>query len=71
MTGRLLAGVALATLLVACGGGAEELLDTAELEETQNNLPHARELYQQIVEKYPGTDAAQKAAERLKATGAK
>jgi hypothetical protein len=59
----------LAVLLHGCGGGARELLDTAQLEETQRNLPHARELYQDLLRRYPGTPEAATAAQRLKALG--
>ncbi len=66
---RITIALALGALLLGCGGGAQELLDTAQLEETQNNLPHARQLYQQIVERYPGTPEAATAADRLRALG--
>jgi Tetratricopeptide repeat len=59
----------LAVLLHGCGGGARELLDTAQLEETQRNLPHARELYQEVLRRYPGSPEAATAADRLKALG--
>ena len=52
----------------ACSGNnAEELFDTAELEELQNAKDHAIKLYQEIVDKYPESDYAQKARERLSA----
>ena len=55
-------------LLAACGGGgARELMGTAEFEELQRNTTHARELYEEVVRKYPGSPEAAKAAERLKA----
>ncbi len=66
-TSRIAVAIVLAAALQGCGGGAQELLDTAQLEETQRNVPHARELYQEIVRRYPGTPEAAKAAERLKA----
>jgi hypothetical protein len=62
-----LAILSLVVLLHACGGGAQELLDTARLEETQHNAPHARELYEEIVRRYPGTPEAETAAARLRA----
>ena len=63
-----LAGAALlAAALLGCGGGAKDLLDTAQLEETQRNVPHARELYQEVVRRYPNTPEAATAAERLRA----
>jgi TolA-binding protein len=59
---------ALALLLVAaCGSGAKELMDTADFEELQKNTTHARELYEEVVRKYPGSPEAAKASERLKA----
>ena len=63
---KALAALAL-LLVVACGGGAKELMDTAEFEELQKNVTHARELYEEVVRKYPGSPEAAKAAERLKA----
>jgi hypothetical protein len=67
---RQLAVVALLTAgLLACGGGAGELLDTAQLEETQHNVPHARELYQELLRRYPDSPEAATAAERLRALG--
>ena len=62
---RLLALAALPTLLAGCGGGAQELLDTARLEEVQNNPTHARELYQEVLRRYPGAPEARTAEERL------
>lgn len=62
-----LAAALLATTLLACGSGAKDMLDTAQLEETQRNVPHARELYQEIVRRYPNTPEAATAAERLRA----
>jgi len=68
-TRRLGAVLGLAVLLHACGGSAKELLDTAQLEETQRNLPHARELYQELLRRYPNSPEAATAAGRLKALG--
>lgn len=68
--GRALATLALTICLAGCGGGAQELLDTAKLEELQQNRPHARELYQEVLKKYPGTPEATTAEERLRALGA-
>lgn len=65
-----LAATALAWTLAGCSGGAaQELLDTAQLEEKQNDLEHARKLYRQIVEKFPGSEPARRAEERLRAIG--
>jgi hypothetical protein len=57
----------LAAALLGCGGGAKELLDTAQLEETQRNVPHARELYEELLRRYPNSPEAATAADRLKA----
>jgi TolA-binding protein len=67
---KTLAALALTVLLAACGGGASQLLETAEFEELQRNTTHARELYEEIVQQHPGTPEAAKAAERLKALAA-
>ena len=65
---RLLAALALGACLVGCGGGrGDDLLDTARLEELQNNPAHARELYQEIVRRFPGSPAARTAEERMRA----
>jgi TolA-binding protein len=63
--------VALALVAVlACGGGAKELLDTAQFEELQRNTTHARELYQEILRKHPHSPEAATAKERLAALDA-
>jgi TolA-binding protein len=54
----------------ACsGGGAGQLLETAELEEKQNAVEHARKLYREVVERYPGSPEAERAAARLRELG--
>ena len=45
-------------LLVGCGDKAKDLYDTAQLEEKQNNKPHATKLYRQIIEGYPDSPYA-------------
>ena len=52
-------------VLVGCGDKAKDLYDTAELEEKQNNKPHATKLYRQIVEEYPSSTYANQARTRL------
>lgn len=52
--------------LSGCSGSAEETFETAKLEELQKNFTHARQLYREILEKYPKSEYAAKAAERLK-----
>jgi TolA-binding protein len=45
-------------------------METAAFEELQNNSAHARQLYEEVVAKYPDSPEAKKAAERLRALGA-
>lgn len=53
-------------LLSGCSGDkAAELYDTAKFEELQNNREHAVQLYEEIVKKYPESEYAQKAGQRL------
>ena len=62
--------VIIATVLSGCSGnGAEQLFDTAKLEELQNNREHATKLYQEIIQKYPESDYAKRAKERLSVLG--
>ncbi len=52
--------------LPGCSGNkAQELYNTAGFEELQNNREHALKLYEEIVEKYPESEYAQKAEERI------
>lgn len=44
-------------------------METAALEEQQSNPAHARELYREVVERFPGTPQAAKAGERLRELG--
>ena len=46
---------------------AEEAYETAQFEELQKNYAHARQLYEEILAKYPESEYAVKASERLKA----
>ena len=60
----------LAGLMGACGvDRSKELFETAQFEEKQNNREHARQLYQEIVTKYPKSPLAKQAEERLAALG--
>ena len=53
-------------VVIACtGGDAEELFKTAQFEELQNNNEHARQLYEEIIKKYPESEYAMKANSRL------
>jgi outer membrane protein assembly factor BamD (BamD/ComL family) len=58
-------------LTLAAGGcagdGAQEVFETAQFEERQNNPAHAKELYQEILTRYPQSAYAKKAEERLRA----
>ena len=63
--------VCLLLLLVGCGDKAKDLFDTAQLEEKQNNKPHATKLYRQIVEGYPDSPYATQAKTRLVELGKK
>lgn len=69
-TRALLLAALLATGGVACSKSADDLLETARFEELQRNLPHARELYQQIIDRYPDSYEAEEARDRLKIIGA-
>ena len=61
--------IILLVLLVSALGcsdtGAQELYMTAQFEERQNNLQHAKELYQDITAKYPTSSYAKDAQARL------
>jgi TolA-binding protein len=53
-------------LITACSGDkAKELLETAELEERQMNLPHAKQLYEDVIRLYPSSKEADTARARL------
>ena len=58
----------LALALPGCSGQkTKELFDTAKLEELQNAPDHAMKLYQELLDKYPESEYAPKAKERLSA----
>lgn len=60
--------IILAAVLSGCSGnGAEQLFDTAKLEEVQDNREHASKLYQEIIDRYPESEYAMRAKERLSA----
>ena len=51
----------------ACSSdNAQALFESAQLEERQNNPTHAKELYQEILSKYPKSEYASRAEERLR-----
>jgi TolA-binding protein len=59
--------IILAAFSGCSGNKAEELFETATLEEKQYNPEHAGKLYRELIEKYPDTEYAQKAKQRLSA----
>jgi TolA-binding protein len=53
-------------VLIACSGDKpKELLETAEFEERQMNVPHAKQLYEELIRRYPASQEADKARARL------
>jgi len=60
----LLAAVTLAAAGCNSNSGSQQL-ETAQFEEKQNNKEHAIKLYEEIVDKYPGSANAKTAQERL------
>ncbi|HKR80350.1 MAG TPA: hypothetical protein VJR69_11665 [Nitrospira sp.] len=67
VTTSMAAAVILLSLAVAgCSGDkAKELLETAQFEERQMNVPHAKQLYEEVIRLYPSSREAQTARERL------
>ena len=51
--------------LSGCGEDPKQLFETAQFEEKQNNLAHARELYGRIVQSHPDSTWANQAKARL------
>jgi hypothetical protein len=63
MTVLLLLG---ALYLPGCfGESADQMMRTAEFEELQRNHEHARQIYERVIESFPGSPEAEKATERL------
>ena len=56
-----------ACLAAGCGNKAAELYDTAQFEELQHNKDHAIRLYEEIERRYPDSEQAKKASNRLSA----
>ncbi len=53
-------------VLAACSGDKpKELLETAEFEERQHNVAHAKQLYDDLIRLYPDSKAAETARARL------
>jgi hypothetical protein len=58
--------VVLCVVLAACSGDKpKELLETAELEERQHNVVHAKQLDEDLVHLYPSSPQAETARKRL------
>ena len=58
--------VVFCTALAACTGDkAKELFETAELEERQHNIAHAKQLYEDLIRLYPSSPQAEIAQARL------
>jgi TolA-binding protein len=59
---------ALGLSLSGCTGDkAKELLETAAFEERQMNLPHAKQLFEDVIRLYPTSKEAETARARLAA----
>lgn len=70
-TMRLLLCV-LCLVLVGCSEQkATELFETAAFEENQGNVPHAKQLYEELVNQYPSTKVAEIAKVRLEELNAR
>jgi TolA-binding protein len=67
MRSQVLLPIFLASLAGCMRSGAAELMETAKFEELQQNVAHARELYQRIVTDYPDSPEAKQARDRLTA----
>ena len=66
MTTRLMLCTLCCILLLSCSGDkAKELLETAEFEERQMNLPHAKQMYEDVIRLYPTSQEAATARTRL------
>ncbi|MFQ5588495.1 MAG: tetratricopeptide repeat protein [Nitrospiria bacterium] len=67
---KCLCAAMLLFLSTACAnpeGKSQALYETAQFEEEQRNFKHARQLYEEIIKKYPEASYAEKARARLKA----
>ena len=52
-------------LLLGCSDKAKELFETAAFEENLGNIPHAKELYEELVRSYPSSKEAELARAHL------
>ena len=59
--------ICLMTFAACSGNSAEEIFKTAQFEELQNNKEHAEQLYNEIIHKYPDSEYADRAKERISA----
>ncbi|HJT21573.1 MAG TPA: hypothetical protein VJ746_13940 [Nitrospira sp.] len=59
--------IMLVALSGCTGDKAKEMVETAELEERQMNLPHAKQLYEDVIRLYPSSREADIARARLAA----
>jgi hypothetical protein len=64
-SGTLLLTILTLVLWGCTGDKPKEMLETAEFEERQMNLPHAKQLYEDLVRLYPSTREADIARSRL------
>jgi len=62
---RLLTVLFLIVVMACTGDKAKDLLETAEFEERQMNIPHAKQLYEEVIGLYPSSPEAEKAKARL------
>ncbi len=63
---HIIGAVVFCVVLAACNGEKpKELLETAELEERQHNVVHAKQLYEDLVRLYPSSPQAKIARKRL------
>jgi hypothetical protein len=66
MTTRLMLCALGCVLLLSCSGDkAKEFFETAAFEERQMNVPHAKQLYEDIIRLYPSSKEADMARARL------
>lgn len=66
VTVRVVLCASMLALTLGCSGDKpKELLETAEFEERQMNLPHAKQLYEDVIRLYPSSKEAEIARARL------
>ena len=52
-------------LMLGCSDKAKDLFETAAFEEAQSNYPHAKQLYEELVNLYPNSKEAEIARARI------